>query len=126
MIKPTWDHFFYYNENLFTLQEEDEFDIIQGVMQPIKSLFYFRREGAGIQELENNPNSFILLLLGRYNIVRWVAFRNSYVITNNMNRQIIVSQDSIGIIQNFNEVDIDIGYRSYKNPDKYTSISVVI
>ena len=126
MINPSWEDFFYYGENLFTLEHENEFDIIQGIIQPLKSLFYFRREGVGIQELENYPNSFILLLLGRYNIVKWVAFRNTYIISNNFNRQIIVSQDSIGMTQEYNEVNIDIGYRSYKNINKYTSVSIVI
>jgi hypothetical protein len=126
MINPSWEDFFYYGENLFTLEHENEFDIIQGTIQPLKSLFYFRQEGAGIQELENYPNSFILLLLGRYNIVKWIAFRNSYVITNNYNRQIIVSQDSIRIDQEYNEVNIDIGYRSYKSSNEYTSVTVLI
>jgi hypothetical protein len=126
MINPSWENFFYYGENLFMIEEEDEFDIIQGIMQSLKSLFYFRQEGAGIQELENNPNSFILLLIGRYNIVKWVAFRNTYIISNNFNRQIIVSQDSIGITQEYNKVNIDVGYRNYKNINKYTSTSIVL
>lgn len=126
MIKPSWDYFFYYNENMFTVDQENEFDIIQGIVQPQKSLAGFRQEGAGIQELENNPNSFILLLMGRYNIVRWIAFRNSYVISINSDRQLIVSQDSINLEQENNEVNIDVGHRSNKNVSQYTSISVVI
>lgn len=126
MIKPSWDYFFYYNENMFTLEQEDEFDIIQGLTQPQKSLVAFRQEGAGIQELENNPNSFILLLMGRYNIVKWISFRNTYIITNNSDRQLIVSQDSIDIFQENNEVNIDVGYRTNKNINQYTTISVII
>jgi len=126
MIEPSWDYFFYYGENLLPLEEENQFDIIQGVMQSQKALSYFRKEGAGVQELENAPNSFILLLLTRYNIVKWSAFRNSYVITNNRDRQIALSQDSIEIEQDNNEMNIDIRYRSYKDSQKVASTTVIL
>lgn len=124
MVKPSWDYFFYYGENVFDLNSEDEYDILQGVMQSIRSLFYFRQEGAGISDYENYPNAFSLLFLGRYNIVKWIAFRNFYISTNNFNRQIIVSQDSIGLSQQGNMVDVDIGYRNYKTINIYDTMKM--
>jgi hypothetical protein len=126
MIEPSWDHFFYYGENLLDIEEENQFDILQGVMQSQKALSYFRKEGAGIQELENAPNGFILLLLSRYNIVKWSAFRNSYVITNNRDRQIALSQDSIEIEQENNNMNIDIKYRSFRDSQKVSSATVIL
>jgi hypothetical protein len=126
MVNPNWDFFFYYNEGLLSLEQEDDFDLLQGVMQALNSLSYFRQEGAGIQEIENNPNGFILLLLARYNIVKWVAFRNSYVVVNNPDRQLAVSQDSIDVYQENNEVNIDVGYRNFKTINKINTTNIII
>jgi hypothetical protein len=126
MIEPSWDYFFYRGENLLLLEEENQFDILQGVVQPQKSLSYFRREGAGIQELENYPNGFIMLLLTRYNIVKWSAFRNSYVISNNRERQIALSQDQIYIEQENSEINIDVRYRSSKDSQKINLATVIL
>jgi hypothetical protein len=126
MIEPSWDYFFYRGEELLPLEEENQFDILQGVVQPQKSLSYFRKEGAGIQELENYPNGFIMLLLTRYNIVKWSAFRNSYIISNNKDRQLALSQDQIYIEQENSEINIDIRYRSYKDSQSINLATVIL
>lgn len=100
MIKIDWDYFFYWSKN--DLREEIEFELIQGLWQPKRSMYYNRREGAGVQESENLPNGLSMLIDLRFNIVNWIAYRNTQVSdgTDDLpDRRVAVSQAFIDINQ---------------------------
>lgn len=121
-----WDNFFYYGENVIEKDVEDEFDVWCGILQPLKSLFYFREEGAGVSQSENLPNTLSLLMGLNYNITKWFAFRNSYVSDGRDNfpdRRIAVSQQTIGIEQdNQGNLNIDLFYISFSDYEKPKNI----
>lgn len=120
MISPNWDYFFYYDES--SLDDMNELNLTQGLMQPRRTLYYFRQEGAGVQESENLPNSLGLFISLRYNIVKWIAYMNDYVTDGDEgfpDRRLAVSQEFITISQKGQEVDVDVFYipfNNYKNP----------
>lgn len=120
MISPNWVYFFYYDES--SLDDMNELNLTQGLMQPRRTLYYFRQEGAGVQESENLPNSLGLFISLRYNIVKWIAYMNDYVTDGDEgfpDRRLAVSQEFITISQKGQEVDVDVFYipfNNYKNP----------
>jgi hypothetical protein len=110
-MTESWDYFFYRGQ--LPLPDENEFDMRQGLKQPLRSLSYFRSEGAGVQEAEGNPNALTLNILLRYNISKWVAYRNQYVTNGNLNtidRRIAVSQNNISFSLRGGELDISVFY----------------
>lgn len=125
-----WDMFFYYGTNQLDINDEDEFDVVQGLMQPQRSLMYFRREGAGIPEFINMPGALSNYLLSRMYAVKWFAFRNNYISNGSDNlpdRRLITSQNIIGIQEvtkgELNFFVFYIPFRDYKTM-KSTVISM--
>lgn len=97
-----WDMFFYYGTDQLDQNDEDEFDVLQGLMQPLRSLLYFRREGTGIKDDINMPGSLSNYILTRMNVVKWFAFRNGYVVDGRddfPDRRLLTSQNIIGLIE---------------------------
>jgi len=106
--------FFYYGKN--SLDDESRFDLFQLLLQPKRSLFYDRRESAGISDYENRPNTIELQVLGRFEIANAVAYRNSLVTNgadNTIDRRIAVSQNSIGFSARGEELDVNVLYFLY-------------
>jgi hypothetical protein len=115
----TWDNFFYYGND--SLENETNFDLTIGVLQPKRSLFFNRQDSCGISDYENYPNGFSLLYNLKYTIAKWIEYRNGYINTDNPDRRISVSQNTINIKQSGGEDKIDISYIPYadfKNPKK--------
>ena len=120
-----FDVFFYYGES--DIELENQSDIMWGVMQPKRSMYYNRREGCGLPDRVNEPNTIQLTIVGRYDITQWVGYRNTYV-TNGQNgnrdRRVAVSQQTIAFKQNDKgEVDIEILYipfSTFKQPSILT------
>lgn len=117
-----WDMFFYYGTEELNQEDEDEFDVMQGLMQPKKSLMYFRQEGAGVQDNENMPGALANYILLRADIVKWFAFRNGYVSDGRNNfpdRRLLTSQNIIGMQElikgELNLIVFYITFRDYKN-----------
>jgi hypothetical protein len=96
------------------LGQEIEDDIVLGLLQPKRSLFYSRSYGAGINMLENTPASITLQILGRYEVAKFMGYRNS-VVTNGQNglpdRRAVASQGSIDIsVDRAGQVDFTVNY----------------
>ncbi len=127
MLKISWDRFFYYSQN--PLREEIEYDLRQGLFQPLRTLWYNRQDGAGIHESINLPNGLTLLINLRYNIVRWVAFRNTRVTDGNNNtkdRRIAVSQEFIDVQQKGQELNVDVLYIPFFDFRKPENLNIAV
>ena len=118
-LEQSWDIFFYYGKSGLDL--ENRFDLYQIITQPKRSLFYNRKESAGLSEYENNPNGINLQVLARYDIANAVAYRNTIVVNGSeglKDRRIAVSQNTIGFEKNKykdDQLDISIFYFSFFN-----------
>ena len=93
-----FDIFFYYAENGGDVDLEIQSDVLMGLTQPKKLLFYDNQEGAGVKEKENSPLSLIFQIGVSVNIVNWISKRNTEV-TDGTNgttdRRVAISQQSI-------------------------------
>ena len=126
-----FDTFFYYGENKKNIDMENNFDMSIGVIQPKKSLYYMRNEGAGVSDFENFPNALGLVVGLRYNIANWVSFRNTYISSGQNNfadRRVAVSQNTIDIQQDttLGNVDILVYYISLRNYNNFQNVSIPI
>ena len=127
MIDITWDLFFYYDS--VSVDDILEYDMQKGLNQGKRSLFYFRQYGAGVQESENMPNTLGLYIGLRYEIVKWVAYRNGYISNGNdglPDRRIACSQNYITINQEGGKLDVDVFYIPFKDYNNPKNIRAVI
>lgn len=120
-----FDVFFFYGE--LDQKIENESDLLAGLMQPKRSMYYYRQEGAGLDGKENYPNSIALTVGLRYDIVNWVGFRNEQVTDgaeNTRDRRLAMSQNQIGFLQDKEgNLDISVLYiplSNYENPSELT------
>lgn len=93
-----FDNFFYYG--LQDVEAETEHDLILGLLQPKRSFFYNRQDGAGIQDYENHPNGLMIEIGMRYDIANWIARRNEVVGNGEggtKERRVATSQNAIKI-----------------------------
>src|SRR4030042_340457 len=108
----TMDYFFYYGQS--PLDEEIRHDVILGIQQPRRSLFYNRTEGAGIPQIENHPNTLLLQIKIKSAIVSWIGRRNQEGSDGSQgtpNRMIAASQSTITVPQRRRgEVDVSVLY----------------
>jgi hypothetical protein len=109
------DIFFYYGSN--PLELELDHDVMVGLLQPKRSMFYARSDGAGIPDYENKPSSFMLEIGMRYDIVNWIAYRNTVVGDGNdgtAERRVAACQFSIDVVRGeTGEVDVSVEYIPY-------------
>lgn len=121
----TMDYFFYNGQN--PLDEEIKHDLILGLLQPRRSLFYDRNHGAGINEYENYPNSLILQINLRFNIASWISRRNGEVSAgeeDRPDRRVAVSQHTININGNQGNIDVAVNYISFADYNTPQTITV--
>jgi hypothetical protein len=114
------DYFFFYGQ--VEQRKEIEADLVQGIMQAKRSLFYDRSYGAGVPGYENTAGGLSLEVNMKYDVSAWVAQRNREV-SNGTNgtrdRRVVTSQSAIKINQRRGEVDVQILYipfYDYQNP----------
>jgi len=118
------DVFFNYGEPGSDLSLESESDLVIGLFQPRRSLFYNRRWGAGIQEYENHPNQSGLDVTMRFLIASFVGIRNNRVSQGQNNlpdRRLAASQNSIRFVKNGTDRDVEINYFEF---DKLGGLNV--
>jgi len=115
------DLFFYSGEN--DIETEIENELVSGLMQKRRSLFYNRRDGCGIAERENYPNSLTFNIRTRYDIAIWNSYRNSYISDGSIDgrdKRVSISQNGIDF-QNDKKGNVDvfiyyIPFINYKQP----------
>lgn len=121
------DLFFFYGLNDLGL--EIEHDIMQGLLQAKRSMFYFREEGAGVAEYENYPSGHFMQVSMRYDIANWIAQRNTRVSdgTDNLpDRRVATSQSIIAIENLQGEVDVQVLYIPFFSYEKPNIIQLAI
>lgn len=115
--------FFFYG----TLSDEieTEHNLMAGLLQPERSLYYDRSDSVGVGSYENHPNNLILQIQLRFQIANWVNFFNSYTgdgSSGSKERRLAISQFSILFEQTNDNLDMDILYIPFSN---YTQIKSV-
>lgn len=123
------DLFFYYGEKGSDPDMETQSDIVAGILQAKRSLFYDRKDSTGVPDKQNYPNSFILGFMTRYDIVNWNAWRNTQVsdgTNGNPDRRVVMSQTSIEITQSGQELDLNVKYIPFGNMRKVSSLTIPI
>ena len=120
----SFDIFFNYGSN--DLNIEIESDLIMGILQPKKSLAGFRSYGAGISEKENFPNTISLSIGLKYDIALHIAKQNNNISSQNPDRRVAASQNSIKISQSGGNLDVSVLYIPYKDYQKSSTISLPI
>ena len=107
----SWDIFFFYGKN--DLDLESQYDLYEMLLQPKRSLYFFRRGSAGVSEYVNNPNGIDLQVFARFEIANAIAYRNTIVSrgeNGTKDRRIAVSQTSIGFESKNDELNVRILY----------------
>jgi hypothetical protein len=105
------DYFFFYGS--VDQRKEIEADLVQGIMQGKRSLFYDRSFGAGVPEYENTAGGLSLEVNMKYDISAWVARRNREVsdgTNGTRDRRVVTSQSAIKIDQRRGEADVQVLY----------------
>lgn len=124
----TWDGFFYYGKN--TLDKEIESELVQLLLQPKRSLYYDRREGCGIADYENYPNTFFVQVQGAYDVVTAVSWKNTQVVNgsnNQKDRRVAVSQNAVAFERtgkNTEELNVTVLYIPLFNYSKYSVLNI--
>jgi len=121
------DCFFYYGQ--LDLDLETQSDLIQGLMQPSRSMFYNRSDGAGVPDWENHPNDLQLQIQLRYNISMYINRRNTLVGDGNfgmIDRRVAVSQFSILMEQVSEKLDITVMYIPFADYQQIKTIQTSI
>jgi len=123
----SFDNFFFYGEA--DIKRENESDLLIGLLQPKRSLFYNRRDGAGIKEYKNLPNGLQLQATLRFVIANYVAFRNTRVTggeNNTRDRRLAVSQNTIGFERRGGELDVIIQFIAFVDITRSEQTSVPV
>ena len=119
-----FDLFFFYGK--LDIELENEHDLVEGIVQPKRSLFYNRQDGTGIQQMENHPNIMALQITIRALITMFVGLRNTRVSdgrNGQRERRLAVSQNSIRFVKGKQgrELDVIINYISFNSFDRLQS-----
>jgi hypothetical protein len=105
------NNFFY--AGLIDVDTETQADILSILIQPKRSMFYNRSDGAGIPEYENQPITSMMQIMMAYDIVMAVSLRNSRVSNGSdggVDKRVAVSQNSVTTEQNGDEVQVNVLY----------------
>jgi hypothetical protein len=106
--------FFGYGQ--YPLDLETESDIMLELMQPKRSMFYNRSAGSGVFDYENYPNTLVMEIMIRFDIVKSLYRRNTVCGdgTNGTKEcRVALSQSSIEIERDEGNVNVSVGYISY-------------
>ena len=108
---------------------ETESDLMEGLLQPKRTLFYNRSDGAGVPNYENHPNDLILNIGLKYDIAKWANYRNTQVGDGNdgtTDRRVAVSQNAIRITQAGQNLDIEVYYIPFIDYNQIRAVTTSI
>jgi len=95
--------FFYWGT--LPVQQEVGEDLLTGLMQSKRSLFYNRDYGAGIPDFENTPISLVTIITMRLEVVKFFAIRNGRVTAGQivggiqyLDRRAATSQTAVNVV----------------------------
>lgn len=115
-----WDMFFNYGK--IALEDEVTYDLYELLLQPKRSMYYFRDGSGGITDFENYPSGIQLLLM-KFETASAIAKRNDYVSNGDLglrDRRAATSQEYISVEYDSNG-NINLGvlfflYNDYQSP----------
>lgn len=113
------DYLFYYGQ----VDEDDEVqkDILMGLEQSRRTMFYHRSFGSGIKEYENTPDGLAFTIGVKYGIASWIAARNQEVSDGSngtRDRRVATSQSVILVEGGNGEKTVSIPYLRYADLNK--------
>lgn len=124
------DAFFYYGTSRGDIDVEIKDDIKAGVIQKKRSIYYNRQYGSDITRRENYPNTSILTISFRYDVINWIVNRNENLPAlegSQKDRRVAVSQSTINF---FNDdkgnVEIDLYYIPFSKNRKADTITLPV
>ena len=106
---------------------EIESDLMRGLLQPKRSMFYNRDDSAGVGDWENYPNSLFMSVNMKYNIADWASRRNTVVgdgTHNTLDRRVAISQSAIIIYQTGSDCDVTVIYIPFYDYNQVKTLSV--
>ena len=115
--------FFYYGA--LSDELETEHNLMTGLLQPERSLYYNRSDSVGVDSFENHPNNLMLQIQLRFQIANWINYYNSYTGDGtglSKERRLAISQFSIMFEQNLDNLDIEILYIPFSDYTQLKSI----
>jgi hypothetical protein len=122
-----FDNFLFYGDG--ELLDEIQSDILIGLTQPKRSFFYNRQDSSGVPERENLPNSFVLQVGCKYDIVRWIGYRNGNVETGEnggKERRVAASQTAISFVVDGGNLDVTVQYIPLVNIQAAQTVAIPI
>ena len=125
-MSQAWDNFFYYG--LGDINDENDQDLLNGIVTKKQKLFYNRSDSAGLNDFENYPQGLAIQVGLRYSIVAWIAYRNTYIGdgVNSKERRVATSQEQVTIEQTRGNNDVTVLYIPFANYNKALSLVVPI
>ena len=115
--------FFFYGT--LPLELETEHNLMSGLVQTERSMYYNRSDSVGIDSFENHPNNLILQILLRFQIANWVNFYNSYTgdgTGKSKERRVAISQFSISFEQLEDRLSLDVLYIPFSDYSQIKSL----
>jgi hypothetical protein len=105
------DVFFFHDS--MDVSKQIEADLLTGLVQSKRSLFYNRNYGCDIPAMENKPVSMIQQVLGAFGAINLIGLRNMRVsngTNGNPDRRVASSQDKVTVETVGSEINISVGY----------------
>lgn len=105
------DVFFFHDS--MDVSKQIEADLLSGLIQPKRALFYNRNYGCDIPAMENKPVSMIQQVLAAFGAIGLIGTRNTRVANGangNPDRRVASSQDKVEIETDGGEINISVGY----------------
>jgi hypothetical protein len=104
------DWFFYWDS--IELKRNVDADVLSMLVQPKHALFYNRGYGCGVPAREQQPNTALLLITARYDVVIGFASRNARVTDGRYgpDRRAFTSQAQIDITQVGSKYQLSVSY----------------
>lgn len=105
------NNFFY--AGLIDTDLQTQSEVLAILLQPKRSLFYYRSAGAGIPEYENLPVTAQMQITMAYDVVMAISLRNSRVPNGSdggVDKRIAVSQNGVTVETNGDEVSVKVLY----------------
>lgn len=121
------DYFYHYGE--VDQRSEMEADLVQGLVQPPRSMFYYRSYGAGVPGYENAPVSLSTEVALKYSVASWVARRNLEVSDGSggtRDRRAITSQSAVSVRSDGDSVTVEVLYVPYFDWKSPSTISLPV
>lgn len=119
--------FFYYGN--LSNELETEHNLMTGLLQPERSLYYNRSDSVGVDSYENHPNNLMLQIQLRFQIANWVNFYNTYTgdgTGGSRERRLAISQFSILFEQANDNLDVNILYIPFADYTQLKSVKTSV